>query len=408
MAARGLCSRCLTNEQLHTLFADPDGIIPTQLQPLIDGLVNARDPRSVSVWLGESGAAAMLAQLAHSGEPITHATLDALSPSRSADYLREILVRTEILEPRNEYLERLAPWIDHYLTDIPAEHARLLRAYGHWHLLHRARRRQRPLPRSGAERTRRRVRIAHEFLAWLDSQQHSLATLRQDHVDAWLANGSARHYEIRPFLHWANQRGLTTDVSAPARKPAQPSVFLDEDEQLTQLHRCLTDTSIDIDLRAGGALMLLYGIYVTRVVAITRDQVCERSGQHYLTLADHELMLPPSLAELLIQLPCARPRSTLPEPASPTRLLFPGRTPTRPVDAALFGKRLIRHGINPRGGRNTAFIRLAAELPASVTADLLAVDIATATRWATYAKRDWHTYLAQRQSAPPPLASTER
>lgn len=36
------------------------------------------------------------------------------------------------------------------------------------------------------------------------------------------------------------------------------TVFLNEDEQLEQLHRCLTDSTIDIDLRAGGALMLLY------------------------------------------------------------------------------------------------------------------------------------------------------
>ena len=70
----------------------------------------------------------------------------------------------------------------------------------------------------------------------------------------------------------------------------------------------------------------------------------------------------------------------------------------RPVDAALFGKRLKRLGIEPRGGRNTAFIRLAADLPAAVIADLLAVDPITATRWAKYSKRDWLGYVAERQA----------
>ena len=112
------------------------------------------------------------------------------------------------------------------------------------------------------------------------------------------------------------------------------------------------------------------------------------------------------LAELLAQLPYRRRRWTLPEPDTSSRLLFPGRTPTRPVDAGIFANRLKRHGINIRGGRNTALIRLASELPAAVLADLLGVDIATATRWAKYAKRDWHTYIAERRTGPESSNST--
>jgi hypothetical protein len=42
-------------------------------------------------------------------------------------------------------------------------------------------------------------------------------------------------------------------------------------------------------------------------------------------------------------------------------------------------------------------ITLAADLPASVLADLLGIHEVTATRWAHRTKRDWHTYLAQRR-----------
>ncbi|MEU4239693.1 hypothetical protein [Actinoplanes sp. NPDC026619] len=42
-----------------------------------------------------------------------------------------------------------------------------------------------------------------------------------------------------------------------------------------------------------------------------------------------------------------------------------------------------------RGGRNTALINLAADLPAPILANLLGPHIATAVRWTKYACRDW-------------------
>jgi hypothetical protein len=156
---------------------------------------------------------------------------------------------------------------------------------------------------------------------------------------------------------------------------------------------------------------LLYGINTTRVLALRRNQLHEKAGSTYLVLGEHELVLPPKLAELLAQLPRSTRRSTLPEPPDPDGLLFPGRTPNRAVHPGSFGQRLKRSGLTIRGGRNTALIALAAELPAAVLADLLAINVTTATRWAGYAKRDWHDYLAARradaeQQPPTPAAMT--
>jgi hypothetical protein len=320
----GLCSRRDTRQRLDAALTGPDGEVVEQLQPLVDALASARDPRSVAVWLARSAAATMLSDLASHGEPITHEMLDAVSPSPHADYVREILVRTAILEPRNEYLERLTLWLDRYLADIGDERARLLRAYAQWYLLHKARRRNGPLTRVTADNIRMQVRVAHEFLARIETKGYTLNTVCQDLVDNWLANGTTRECEIRPFLHWANQRRLTGGVVAPARIPSLPAAFLSEEEQLEQLHRCLTDDTIAVDLRAGGGLMLLYGLNLTRVLAITSNQLHQRSGDTYLMLGEHELLLPPILA------------------------------------------------------------------------DLLGIDIVTATRWAGYAKRDWQTYLASK------------
>ncbi|HEY3977456.1 MAG TPA: hypothetical protein VGM79_09305 [Streptosporangiaceae bacterium] len=62
----------------------------------------------------------------------------------------------------------------------------------------------------------------------------------------------------------------------------------------------------------------------------------------------------------------------------------------------VFGTRLQRHGISTHAGRNTARLALAAELPASVLADLTGISISTAERWSQWAKRHWASYVGQR------------
>ncbi|WP_225337307.1 hypothetical protein [Mycobacterium intracellulare] len=381
-------------------MAGPDGAIPAQLKPLAGALASANDPRSVAVWLGKSAAAELLMNLARTGQTITHHALDQLPPSRHVNYVREILVRTAVLTPRNEYLERIEPWLDRYLANCPTEHAQLARSYAIWYLLHRARRAKQPLSNPGAARIRRQVGVALEFLAWLKTRGRTLATMDQGDIDNWLAHGTWRHREIRPFLHWTTQRRITHGTCAPATRTGPPSVFIEEAAHLEQLHRCLDDDTIDIDVRAGGAIILLYGITTTRVLGLRQNQIHARDDHTYLTLRDHEMVLPPKLAQLVAQLPRPTRRSTLPEPPTPDRLLFPGRTPDRPVNAGAFGKRLKRSGLTIRGGRNTGLIGLAAELPSAVLADLLAIDIVTATRWAGYAKRDWNDFLAVRHANP--------
>ena len=87
---------------------------------------------------------------------------------------------------------------------------------------------------------------------------------------------------------------------------------------------------------------------------------------------------------------------TLARLGTPAPWLFPGQSPARPAADVLFGVRLQRHGINAHAGRNTVRLALAAELPASVLADLTGISISTAERWSRWAKRDWTSYIGQR------------
>jgi hypothetical protein len=51
-----------------------------------------------------------------------------------------------------------------------------------------------------------------------------------------------------------------------------------------------------------------------------------------------------------------------------------------------------------RESRNTARLALAAELSASVLADLAGISVSTAERWSQWAKRDWAAYVAERST----------
>ncbi|HEX3958812.1 MAG TPA: hypothetical protein VHZ03_19655 [Trebonia sp.] len=50
----------------------------------------------------------------------------SLPQTQALHYVREMLVISGVLPARNEYLERLAPWLEHLLHDKPAHHARLI------------------------------------------------------------------------------------------------------------------------------------------------------------------------------------------------------------------------------------------------------------------------------------------
>ncbi|HUY44350.1 MAG TPA: hypothetical protein VMV92_01285 [Streptosporangiaceae bacterium] len=160
-----------------------------------------------------------------------------------------------------------------------------------------------------------------------------------------------------------------------------------------------------LDLRAGGALVLLFGMLVSRITQLTKDDVIDDGQVTCLAIDGHRLMLPPRLAHLVRQLRDQdEPRWTLGRLGTPVPWLFPGQSPARPAVDILLGVRLHRYGIDAHAGRNTARLGLAAELPASVLADLTGISISTAERWSQWAKRDWSAYVGQRAADDRPAA----
>ncbi len=112
----------------------------------------------------------------------------------------------------------------------PSAQVRLVRPSAQWHLLHRARRR--------AERHGDSARSAYGL------RETFCITLA--------------------FLDWIDRRDV--DLASVTQ----------HDDYSRQLRRCLHDPDLPADARAAGALILLYGLRTTEVVALRRDQLIER------------------------------------------------------------------------------------------------------------------------------------
>lgn len=397
--ADGCCARCLLGDRLHHLLGGHDGTVPAQLRPLTAALAAADHPRSVLDWLASSPSAALLARLAAHPAQITHDLIDQLPQDQTTRHVRETLVATGVLPPRQENLARLQLWLAEHTADLPADHARTIRPFAEWQVLRDARRRaaRGRYTNAAATHDRTDIRVASQFLTWLDTRQRTLHTVTQADLDLWLTTYPTRHRRLVAFIRWANARHLTsTPLEIPARPAALPTHFLDDTEHYQQLRRCLNEDTLPREARITGALIRLYALPLTRVRELTTDQFFRDTDGAYYTFDRNPVLLPPKLATLIeeqINQPASP--SMLPTPTD-RRYLLPGRPPSRPRSASSLHKLLAQHGLPTLSARNTAMIEAVSELPPIVVSDLFGVAHGTTHRWAQYAQDSWADYLAAR------------
>ncbi|NMH95877.1 hypothetical protein [Pseudonocardia acidicola] len=394
------CARCVLTDRVDELLTSPDGTLNTQLAPVRELLLAAEHPNGQIAWLARSGSARLLRELASREEAVTHDYLDTLPQTRAEMFLRQLLVEAGVLPARNDDLERIPPWLDTLLVDQPDHHVRLIQPFAHWFVLRRARRiaaRRRYQAQAG-HHIRMKIRVALEFLTWLDTLQLDLAATDQAAVDRWLAEGTTRFREVRYFLAWARSHRLVKDLRVPTQARSQPAEMLDEQDRWRLLERSLHDTTAPLDTRAAAALILLYGLPLIRVRSLTTDHLEQQDdGPAYLIVGAHRLLLPPKLAQMLSDLAEAgRGRSRYSPSPGARRWLFTGLVPGRPLSAEGLGAKLAGFGLHARPARNAALIALAAQLPPAVLADLIGLHHVTATRWSQLAARDWHAFVAAR------------
>lgn len=270
----GCCVGCVTSDRINDLLTGEDGQIVPALIPLAQALATAPRPRSVLEWLRRSPSARLLATLCAGHAEITHELLDDLPQDAATRHVRDLLVHTRILPPRQEYLNQLELWFRKTAQDLPATHIEVIRPFAEWSVIRDARRRANRgrYSLNAVTVDRNEIRAAIEFMQWLDGQQLQLTCLGQSHLDVWLteAKTSQRRANIT-FIRWTNKRGLTQNLEYSGRAKSLPTLFLDDEEHEDQLRRCLTDASLPLELRIVGALITLYGLHLIRIVHLTID-----------------------------------------------------------------------------------------------------------------------------------------
>lgn len=261
------CARCgQTADELRRHF----GTGPL-LAPLIAGLEASERPDHVLQWLQRpDSSAALLRRLLASGHQPTHELLDAFPHRAAAVHLRQLLVTHQILPERDERLARAETWMHRLLADVTPDHRHLLQPYTTWLILRRLRHRAdtHGLTDASVNYAREQARCALAFLRRLDEQSLTLGRAGQHDVDRWLTEGATTRLRLRDFLRWTARHKLSVERSVPAMSNSQAVAFLDEDRQVELLHRCVHDQGLPDDVRAAGALLLLFAAKLTRIARL--------------------------------------------------------------------------------------------------------------------------------------------
>jgi hypothetical protein len=220
-------------------------------------------------------------------------------------------------------------------------------------------------------------------------------------IDGWPEGATSTRPLLIGFLQWTAARGLTTELVVPQRRAAEPDLTMTDEHRWELLRACLHNHLLPLDVRAAGALVLLYGQSVTRIVELIVDQVTTVDSDHVIDLARHQTLIPPALSDVLEQLRASTILTPIVgrEGAGPP-YLFPGARAGQPMTAAAMLAKLSRCGIPVRRARNVALLALAAEVPAAALSPLLGIGLETAVRWTYRANRDWHGYVQARATSP--------
>lgn len=393
------CFACQATDRIDRLLAGPDGSIPAGIKNVRDVLVATGRPRSILSNWNNIESLSLLANLARQHEQLTHELLDAEGDRFSVGYLRSLLVATGVLPERDEYATRLRRFAAVVVDEVAdPRHQQTLGRYARWYVIPRAKPdRHGQLSPAVADRCRQEIRAAQRFLDHLEARGRTVGECTQADLDSWLS--TRRATRIR-FPRWLLDNGHLPGLGLPNAVPsAGPRGHVDHDEHWALVRRMLHDENAATrEDRAAACLVLLYAQPVSKIVALTTDDLTVNDDGTYLRLGVEPLLLAPPLDALVTSLPIAKPfgaASTLAD----ERWLFPGKWAGHHQHPTSLMGRLNKLGITTRASRNAAMLHLAATVPPAVFASLIGISTGAATKWAEYAGSNWTTYAAIRTKA---------
>lgn len=394
------CFGCQATDRIDQVLSGAEGSNVPWIKDVRDSLIEGVSARSIVANWNRIESLTLLARLAREHDNLSHEVLDAEGERFSVNYLRAVLVSSGALPDRDEHATRLRRYAESVIDQVAdARHRQTLGKYARWHVIARAKPdRHGQLTPAVADRCRNEIRIAQRFLAELEARGKNLDRCTQGDLDAWFATRSETR--IR-FPRWLLDNGQLFGLTLPEPVPgAGPREHADHEEQWELVRRMLHDQdAANAEDRAAACLVLLYAQPVSKIVALTTDDLFAGNGGTYIRLGSEPLLLPPPLDALVSSLPIAKPFGAASALAD-ARWLFPGKRAGHHQHPTSLMRRLNQLGITTRTSRNAAMLHLAATVPPAVIASLIGISSSAATKWAEYAGSNWTTYASIRGTTP--------
>ena len=399
---RGVCGNCVLTERLALLLDDGTGRIRRELVPFAGAFCQMKRPRGGLTWIGRPHVQEMLRTLADPGTPVTHETLNGMSPWRSVAYLRDLLMLHGVLPPADRNLTLFERWLDETLAGIGLpEHRQLIERFASWHVRRRLRgfADRGPVTGKQTQQARGEVGLAIAFLAWLHDRGRTLAACRQADIDAWYAGVYTARRLTHAFLRWAMSSKLLPRLTVPHQDTANPAP-ISQRQRLHLLQSMLTDEGTDLLTRVAAVLMLLYAQPLTRILTLTTDNIVHDGGTVTIRLGEPPAPVPEPFASLLLRYAGQRLNLTTATNAG-ARWLLPGRRGGQPMNPDTIERRLRRAGIPALAGRTAALRHLVLQAPAPVIATMLGYKRQQAAGVADEAGSPWSRYAPEDHDQPP-------
>ncbi len=392
----GLCNDCACPGVLAKLFGG-DGEPGLAARQVIQALLQS-ESAAVLKWASRTEQRRDLGRRIRELDALNHAALDGLPPSKSVEWLRNILIGAQVLPDRDRFLRRTEVFIEKKLDEVDnLEDRAVVRAFMQWQRLRKLRdRSSRATLRSGhGSLAQAEISAIALFMQDLNSRDLSLASCAQSHVDDWLVANPTRPY-IGQFLAWATKRSHAQSISVPPppEQRMRRTLADGDDERWSLIRKLIEADDLDLRDRVAGLLVLLYSQQTSRLVTLRADCVAVgKNGCCTIKLGAVPLDVPEPFAELLIDLVAER-RGYAAVTVGTNPWLFPGGESGRHLSPQRMGVRLRSIGISPQLARNTALIALAGELPAVVLAKLLGFSVKRAVVWNAEAGNTYPGYAA--------------
>jgi hypothetical protein len=141
-------------------------------------------------------------------------------------------------------------------------------------------------------------------------------------------------------------------------------------------------------------LLLLYAQGPSAISQLTVDQITITDDSVHISFGHTPISLPEPIDDLARNVVAKGKGHATIGAATPSRWLFPGGQPGRPISLERLKQRLSRLGIHPNQARSTALFQLATQIPAAILARTLAISVSTAVRWQQISAGDWTSYAA--------------